>query len=75
MSPILKDYLIGSGWGLLGSLIMAISLGILLKVFAWLTPINEWEEIKKGNIAVGIIIGAVAIAFAIVIASAIAPTG
>ena len=46
---ILKQYLITFGWALTGAISMAISLGIMLKIFAWLTPINEWEEIKNKN--------------------------
>lgn len=52
---------------------MSLALGILIKVWNWLTPVDEWEELKKGNIAVAIVTSAVIIAFAIVIAAAIAP--
>jgi uncharacterized membrane protein YjfL (UPF0719 family) len=31
---------------------MAISLWILLRVFTWLTPVDEWEELKKGNVGI-----------------------
>jgi len=34
---------------------MAAGLAILLKVFDWLTPINEWAEIEKGNLSVAVI--------------------
>ncbi len=46
---------------------MAIGLAVLLKIFSWLTPINEWEEIKKGNIAMAIILAAVVLGAALVI--------
>lgn len=64
---ILKQYLITFGWAIVGGLSMSISLGILLKIFHWITPINEWEEIKKGNISVAIIIAAVVLGTAIVV--------
>lgn len=49
---------------------MSLSLTILVKVWNRITPIDEWEELKKGNIAVAIVLAAVIIAFAIVISSA-----
>jgi uncharacterized membrane protein YjfL (UPF0719 family) len=69
---ILIDYLKLIGWGAVGILTMALSLWILLSVFTWLTPVDEWDELKKGN-AVAIVMAAVIIGFALVIASAIAP--
>ena len=41
------------------------------RVFTWLTPIDEWAELRQGNVAVAIVVGAVVIAFALVIAAAI----
>ena len=68
---ILKEYLFTFGWALIGSLSMAVALAIMLKVFNWLTPINEWEEIKKGNVGVAIVIASVIIGAAIVIGNTI----
>jgi uncharacterized membrane protein YjfL (UPF0719 family) len=47
--------------------------GILLKVFDWLTPINEWAEIQKGNLSVAIIMAAVILALGIAVGFAIMP--
>jgi uncharacterized membrane protein YjfL (UPF0719 family) len=58
-------------WALVGALSMALALAILLKVFSKLTPIEEWEEIRKGNMAVAVVLGAAIIAFALVVGSAI----
>lgn len=58
------------GYGIGGALMMSLSLTILVKVWNRITPIDEWEELKKGNIAVAIVLAAVIIAFAIVISSA-----
>ena len=46
---------------------MAIAIGISLKVFDLLTPIEEWEEVKKGNISVAIILSAIIIGTCLVI--------
>ena len=70
---ILFDYLKLIGWGAVGILTMGLSLWILLSIFTWLTPVDEWDEIKKGNLAVAIVMAAVIIGFALVISSAIAP--
>jgi uncharacterized membrane protein YjfL (UPF0719 family) len=70
---VLGDYLIAVGWGVVGAVSMACGLGILLRVFDWLTPINEWEEIKKGNISVAIIMAAVILALGIAVGFAIMP--
>ena len=58
------------GYGVGGALMMSLALAILVKVWNWITPIDEWEELKKGNIAVAMVLSAVIIAFAIVISSA-----
>ena len=52
---------------------MALSLAILITIFSKLTPINEWEEIEKGNMAVAIIMASVLIGGAIVIAVTVLP--
>jgi uncharacterized membrane protein YjfL (UPF0719 family) len=70
---LLVDYLRLIGWGVVGILTMAISLWVLLLVFTWLTPVDEWEELKKGNLAIAIVMASVIIGFALVISSAIAP--
>ncbi len=67
------DYLKTFGWGIVGAITMAVSLWILLRVFTWLTPLDEWEELKKGNLGIAILMAAVVIGFAIVIAFMVAP--
>lgn len=64
---LLYDFLKVVAWSLVASVSMSISLGILLKVYDMMTPIDEWEEIRKGNIACAIIMAAVIISFAIVV--------
>lgn len=73
MTEILMQYLITFGWGITGAITMAVALPILLWVFDKFTPINEWEEIKKGNIGVAIIVAVLIISFSIVMAVSIFP--
>ena len=61
------------GYGIVAALIMSLALGILIWVWTWLTPVDEWEELKKGNIAVAIVLAAVVLGFAIVVSAAISP--
>ena len=67
------DYLKTFGWGIVGAVTMAVSLWILLRVFTWLTPVDEWEELKKGNLGIAIIMAAVILGFAIVVGFMVAP--
>jgi len=70
---LLLDYLKTFGWGVIGAITMAVSLWILLRVFTWLTPVDEWEELQKGNLGIAIVMAAVIVGFAIVVASMVAP--
>jgi uncharacterized membrane protein YjfL (UPF0719 family) len=74
VTQILIDYLVTFGWAIVGSLSMAVGLLLCLKLFTWGThEIDEWEEIKKGNIAVAIIVAAVVLSCAWVVSSVIRP--
>lgn len=73
MHPILTNALYMLGYGFVAALIMSLALGLLIKVWNWLTPIDEWEELKKGNLAVAIVLAAVILGFALVVSVAIAP--
>lgn len=68
---IFKEFLFTFGWSLVGSISMAVGLAVMFKVFNKLTPVNEWDEIKNGNISVGIVMAAAILSAAIVISSAI----
>ncbi len=53
---VLNQYLRAIGWSIAASAGFAFGIGIALKVFDWLsTDIDEWEEIKKGNMGVSLI--------------------
>jgi uncharacterized membrane protein YjfL (UPF0719 family) len=64
---IFQEYLITLGWAVTGLISMAIAIPVLITVFNKFSPIDEWAEIKKGNVGVAIIIASLIIGFAIVI--------
>lgn len=73
MLYILQQYLITFGWAITGAISMAIALGLMIKIFSWITPIDEWEELKKGNLGVAIILAATILGTALVIGLIIMP--
>ena len=53
---LLTQYLRAIGWSVAAAVGFAFGIGIALKVFDMLsTDIDEWEEIKKGNMGVALI--------------------
>lgn len=69
----LWNFLYMLGYGLVAAIIMSVALGLCVKTWSWITPVDEWEELKKGNIAVAIVLAAVILGFAIVVSAAISP--
>lgn len=67
LSHILLQYAITFGWAITGAVSMAISLSILVQIFAWISPIDEWKEIKKGNMAMATVLSSVILGTALVI--------
>ena len=56
LKGILLEYLRAVGWSVAAAVGFAFGVGIALKVFDWLsTDIEEWEEIKNGNMGVSLI--------------------
>ena len=56
LEETLLQYVRAVGWSVTAAVGFAFGVGIALKVFEWLsTDIDEWEEIKKGNIGVALI--------------------
>ena len=71
---ILVQYLVTAGWAITGALSMGLGLAVALKIFNVMTPqIDELDELKKGNIAVAIVLAAVVLGTAAVVAVAILP--
>lgn len=73
METLLIQYLITVGWALTGAVSMALSLSILLKIFTWISPIDDWGELKRGNYAVAIVLASVIIGAALVIGFTVMP--
>ncbi len=56
-SYTLMMYLRGVGWAIVAAIGFSFGVGLAIKVFDLLSKdIDEWEEIKKGNIGVALII-------------------
>ncbi|MFZ2593613.1 MAG: DUF350 domain-containing protein [Minisyncoccia bacterium] len=68
---ILTQYFITFGWALTAALSMAVAISIGLKIFTYLSPIDEWGEIKNGNMAMAAILVATILGMAYVVAATI----
>ena len=68
MGYIFQQYLITFGWAITGAIGMGLSLAFLIKIFAWISPIDEWEEIKKGNMSAAVVMASVIVGGSLVIA-------
>lgn len=74
MLQIAIDYLVTFGWALVGSFSMGVGILVCLKIFDIGTiKIDEWEELKKGNMAVAVVMASVVLASAWVISAVIRP--
>jgi len=55
-------------WALVAAVSFAFAMGLAIKVFDWLSKdINEWEEIKKGNLGVALIFVAMILSVGLVL--------
>ena len=74
MIDIFTAYLITFGWALVGSISMGIGIIITLKLFDLSTRnVDEWDLIKKGNMAMAVILAAVIVSLGLVVSAAIHP--
>jgi uncharacterized membrane protein YjfL (UPF0719 family) len=56
------------GWALVAAISFSFSMGLAIKVFDWMSrDINEWEEIKKGNLGVALIFVAMILSVGLVL--------
>lgn len=56
------------GWALAGGIGMGLGLVVSLKIFTLLTrEVDEWGEVKKGNVGMSIILSAVILGTSLVI--------
>jgi uncharacterized membrane protein YjfL (UPF0719 family) len=55
-------------WAIVAAVSFAFAMGLAIKVFDWLSrDIDEWEEIKKGNIGVALILVAMILSVGLVL--------
>ncbi len=56
------------GWAIVAAISFAFAMGLAIKVFDLLSKdINEWEEIKKGNWGVAVILASMILSVGIVL--------
>lgn len=67
MGHILLQYVITFGWALTGAISMAVSLSILIVIFSWISPVDEWKLIQKGNMSMAVVLSSVILGTALVI--------
>jgi uncharacterized membrane protein YjfL (UPF0719 family) len=55
-------------WAIVAAVSFAFAMGLSIKVFDWMSKdINEWEEIKKGNLGVALIFVAMILSVGLVL--------
>jgi uncharacterized membrane protein YjfL (UPF0719 family) len=55
-------------WAVVAAVSFAFAMGLSIKVFDWMSKdINEWEEIKKGNLGVALIFVAMILSVGLVL--------
>lgn len=68
MDKLFIEFARSFAWCLVAALSMGLSLGIVIRIFDMLTPgLDEIDELRKGNVAVAIVLGSVVIACGFVI--------
>lgn len=72
---ILFQYLMSFGWAIVGAIGMGVGLAVAFKIFtAFTTNLDEIEELKKGNVAVAIVLASAIISMGIVVAVMVSGT-
>jgi uncharacterized membrane protein YjfL (UPF0719 family) len=67
MNSILPEILKACGWAFLSALLMGVGTGLGAKFFGMMTPgLDEMEELRKGNLAVAIVVAVVIVAIGFV---------
>ena len=62
-------------WAITAAIGFGLGVGISLKVFDWLsTDIDEWEEIKKGNMGVSLIFVSLIVMVGLIVYKAVSYT-
>lgn len=67
MDTVLPELLKAGGWAFLSALLMGLGTGLGVKFFDMMTPgVDEMEELRKGNVAVAIVVAAVIVSIGFV---------
>ncbi|OGI07811.1 MAG: hypothetical protein A2Y40_07175 [Candidatus Margulisbacteria bacterium GWF2_35_9] len=67
-SAMLNKWIMNLGWILVASLGFGLGTGIAIKIFDLIsTDINEWEEVKKGNMGVVAILVSIIVMVGIIV--------
>ena len=66
--PVLWQFAKSFGWAIVAAISFAFAMGLAIKVFDMLSRgIDEWEEIKKGNWGVAIILASMILSVGLVL--------
>jgi uncharacterized membrane protein YjfL (UPF0719 family) len=66
--PLLWQFAKSFGWAIVAAISFAFAMGVAIKVFDKLSgDIDEWEEIKKGNWGVAMILTSMILAVGLVL--------
>jgi len=69
MSEYLQYVLDGFFYNIIDAIVLAVSLGIFIRIIAWIIPLKSWEKIKENSIALVIIWAIILIIFGVFIIS------
>ncbi|MCM8820140.1 MAG: hypothetical protein NC925_05025 [Candidatus Omnitrophica bacterium] len=65
----MNEILDGFFYNIIDALVLAVSLGIFVRIIAWITSIKNWEKIKESGITLVIIWAIILIIFGVFIIS------
>jgi uncharacterized membrane protein YjfL (UPF0719 family) len=72
MNVVIANITLTVIWALVGAICLAVVSPVAIKVFDLMTKgVNEEEELRKGNVAVGLVLMGVIIGISIIVAAAI----
>jgi len=69
MNEYLQYVLDGFFYNIIDAIVLAVSLGIFIRIIAWIIPLKNWEKIKENSIALVIIWAIILITFGVFIIS------
>jgi uncharacterized membrane protein YjfL (UPF0719 family) len=69
MNEYLQYVLDGFFYNIVDAIVLAVSLGIFIRIIAWIIPLKSWEKIKENSIALVIIWAIILIIFGVFIIS------